>query len=156
MILRFEVPGEPRGKGRPRFSRAGGFVRPYTDARTEAYESIIRYFFRRNFPNHLPLTGPVRLSFIAGFQIPKSASAKKAALMLAGEILPTKKPDASNILKAVEDALNGVAFRDDCQICAGQFVKRYANPPALIVEIGPQGRGGVLSPASAYFEGRGK
>ena len=57
--------------------------------------------------------------------------------MLAGDILPTKKPDLSNCLKAIEDALNKVAFRDDCQICVGEHLKRYVNRPRLIVEIEP-------------------
>lgn len=37
MELTFTVPGEPRGKGRPRFS--GG--RAYTDSETRAYERKI-------------------------------------------------------------------------------------------------------------------
>jgi len=135
--MRFEVPGEPRGKGRPRFSRAGGFVRTHTDSKTEAYESVIRYFFRQAFPNHQPFTCPIQLSFIAGFQIPKSAGKKKTELMLAGEILPSKRPDASNILKVVEDALNGVAFRDDCQIVCLEIEKKYAERPGLAIEIEP-------------------
>ena len=35
--------------------------------------------------------------------------------MLNGELLPAKKPDIDNIVKAVLDALNEVAYRDDTQ-----------------------------------------
>ena len=39
-IIRFEVPGAPAGKGRPRFVRATGHV--YTPARTGKYEGLVR------------------------------------------------------------------------------------------------------------------
>lgn len=40
----------------------------------------------------------------------------KKTAMLSGELLPTKKPDIDNIVKAVLDALNEVAYRDDTQV----------------------------------------
>lgn len=29
MMIRFVIPGEPQGKGRPKFSRQGNFVKTY-------------------------------------------------------------------------------------------------------------------------------
>ena len=37
-----ELDGPPRGKGRPRFSTRGGFVRTFTDKDTKAYESRLK------------------------------------------------------------------------------------------------------------------
>ena len=48
MMIRFVIPGEPQGKGRPKFSRQGNFVKTYTPAKTENYEAhIVLYGLRR-------------------------------------------------------------------------------------------------------------
>lgn len=41
--------------------------------------------------------------------------------MINGYVFPTKKPDGDNIIKAILDALNGAAYRDDSQICRVYF-----------------------------------
>ena len=47
--------------------------------------------------------------------------------------MPTKKPDASNILKSIEDAMNGVVFNDDSQIVNIHVTKVYATEPGVDV-----------------------
>lgn len=37
-----------------------------------------------------------------------------------------KRPDSDNITKGVKDALNGVAWKDDSQVCDERYVKRIA------------------------------
>ena len=64
---------------------------------------------------------PLEISILALFPIPKYASKKTKELMINGYIFPTKKPDGDNIIKAILDALNGVAYRDDSQICRIYF-----------------------------------
>ena len=39
---------------------------------------------------------------------------------------PVTKPDATKLLRAVEDALTGVIWMDDCQIVSQTVLKRYA------------------------------
>ena len=51
--------------------------------------------------------------------------------MLNGELMPAKKPDIDNIAKAVLDALNSVAYRDDTQIVDLQIRKQYSEKPRL-------------------------
>src|SRR5690606_28628451 len=38
----------------------------------------------------------------------------------------TKKPDRDNLDKAVMDALSGLLWRDDCQVCYGTIQKYHA------------------------------
>ena len=134
-MVRFEVPGEPRGKGRPRIARAGRFARLYPDEKTESYEALVRLAFKQAAPGFVPLDGPVALSLIAFCGIPKSASKRKTAAMLAGELRPTRKPDLSNVVKVVEDGMNSVVFRDDALIVSIMAEKRYSDRPRLEVEI---------------------
>ena len=57
------------------------------------------------------------------------------ALMIARKVFPTKKPDLDNLAKAVLDALNGVAYKDDCQIVTVLSKKNYAEAPYVRVII---------------------
>ncbi|MEX5590971.1 RusA family crossover junction endodeoxyribonuclease, partial [Pseudomonas urmiensis] len=67
--------------------------------------------------------------------IPSSTSKKNRIGMLNGDIYPTKKPDADNIAKAVTDALNGLAYKDDSQIVILSVYKQYGETPQVGVTI---------------------
>lgn len=71
----------------------------------------------------------------AYYAIPTSASKKKQAAMEAGEIRPTKKPDADNIIKVVADSLNQVAYHDDAEIVGVSLAKYYGRQSRIEVEI---------------------
>lgn len=112
----FTIPGEPRGKGRPRFARRGNFVRTYTDEKTQSYEGKIATMALATRPaGWTAFAAPAfAVSMCCRFGIPASASAKKRGAMI-GEPC-SKKPDADNILKSVCDALNGIAWMDDSAV----------------------------------------
>ena len=71
----------------------------------------------------------------AYYGIPKSASQKKRRQMLGGDIRPTKKPDSDNVLKAICDSLNGIAYRDDAQVVDCIVRKLYSDAPRVEVTI---------------------
>lgn len=132
MVRAFTVPGEPRGKGRPRFSKRG----IYTDAQTTAYEEKIKTYYKDTHGGYIaPDTAFLRVSIIAYLQIPKSATKAEKTAMEARKILPAKKPDADNIAKVVLDALNGVAYKDDASVHAESCVKFYSYDPRIEVYI---------------------
>ena len=58
-----------------------------------------------------------------------------AAAAIAGVIQPTTKPDVSNIVKGIEDALNGIWYKDDSQIVHEYSMKQYAREPGVIVKM---------------------
>lgn len=130
----FEIEGKIKGKGRPRFSNYGGFVKTYTPADTASYENLIKVQFRitcGKWYSEMPLK--MKITAIHG--IPKSTSKKDRARMLSGELKPTKKPDADNICKIICDALNGIAYKDDTQVVELKMQKVYGELEKVIVEI---------------------
>lgn len=134
-MITFEVPGEPRGKGRPRFSSYGGRVHTRTPDETVLYENQIKFAYKQATNRFFESGRPLMLTIYAIQAVPKSASKKKQAAMLDGLIRPTKKPDWDNIGKVVCDALNGIAYADDTQIVDGRVVKKFGERPRLVIML---------------------
>lgn len=114
-------PFEPKPKGRPRMTKKG---RAYTPKATHDYEKLIRDYYKENTSDYYD--SAIKMSLIFYMPIPKSVSKKTRALMECGEFKCTKhNGDADNLCKAVTDALNGVAYEDDCLITELHIRKRY-------------------------------
>lgn len=128
--MTFSVPGPPRGKGRPRFTRTG---HSYTPKETVAYESRIRDACKASCAKRIE--GPVRIFIKAYMSIPASASKRMREDMRLNIIRPTKKPDIDNVIKAVLDALNGLAYADDKNVVYVGASKWYAEEPSLEITI---------------------
>lgn len=127
------IPGEPFGKqviDKSPFSQ-----RRYIPKKTESYIGRIVVLWKSEHGDLEPLQCAIRCDIWAFYGIPKSASKKKRAAMLADEILPTKKPDRDNIAKVVGDALNGYAWHDDAFIASGVIEKRYSEIPRVEITI---------------------
>jgi Holliday junction resolvase RusA-like endonuclease len=124
--------GVPQGKGRARAFLRAGHISHYTPEKTRTYEGIIRTAAMQEMGTREAFDCPVEFVMRAVFPVPASWSSKKRQAALVGEIKPGKKPDLDNIAKAWNDALNGVAYRDDSLICRMTLEKRYG-PQALVV-----------------------
>ena len=135
------IPGNPCAKGRPRWSRHG----TYTPEKTVAYETLIKELFVIKYPNFKPLERSLSLNMIAQFSVPKSASKKKRAEMLAGKIRPSGRPDIDNIIKIFADALSGLAYRDDSQIATVSARKVYGETSQVWITISENGIEKLLS-----------
>ena len=130
MEIHFQVDGEPQGKARPRFTRYG---KPYTPKKTTDYENSIRTEYIEAGGE---CTGfPVKVKISAAYKIPKATSKAIRAKMIAGDLRPVKKPDLDNIAKAVCDALNGIAYKDDAQIVCLEVCKYYSEYPHITVTV---------------------
>lgn len=136
MRVCFTVWQEPQGKARPKFAKRGRYVTVRTPEKTRAYEKSIQEAYLQQCGNQTCLEGgSVEMKVTAYFKIPKSASKNKRQAMLLGEIRPTKKPDADNILKAVADALNGVAYKDDACVVKMDVEKFYSDVGRIDVVV---------------------
>lgn len=131
--MRFEVLGQPQGKGRPRFTHTGKYSRAYTPAKTKSYEQEIAWAYKSQGGKYLD--GEISMTVIAVYKIPKSFSKAKRAQAIAMQLKPQTKPDIDNIAKVVCDSLNGVAYKDDNQITSLFLKKFYGEEPKLIIYI---------------------
>lgn len=69
-----------------------------------------------------PINGPVRMDL--DFVLPRPKNLPKKAGQ--GRLPHDVKPDRDNLCKSTQDALNGLLYQDDSQICAGEIRKYRA------------------------------
>lgn len=93
-------------KRRPRIVTKGGHAHAYTPTATLEEEAIVGACYRGE-----KYTGAVRLTLHIFKALPKSRPKRIERER------NTSKPDIDNVLKAVMDGLNAVAYDDDAQIC---------------------------------------
>lgn len=111
----------------------------YDALKSRNYKAYVTEIARENVPPDAPewpLTCPVRLTCVIYRAVPQSWSKRKRAAALDDEIRPMTKPDVSNIIKGIEDALIGVWYKDDSQIVEyGVIGKWYAESPRVYVRL---------------------
>ena len=133
--VQYSVPGEPRGKGRPRFAKRGNFVKTYTDAKTASYEDQIRFYALKAMGDSKVIEGAVRVFVSIRMAVPKSYSNKRREACLNGSDKPLKKPDWDNVAKSICDAMNGIIYVDDTQIVEAHITKQYAQQAEVVVLV---------------------
>lgn len=134
----FTVPGKPQGKARARtfYNPKTKGMSSMTPEKTVLYENLIATcYLQEAGDERFSDDAYLKVRIQVFYEIPKSSTKTKKAAMAAGEILPDKKPDIDNIAKAVLDALNEVAYRDDAQVVELQMRKKYSDRPRLEICI---------------------
>lgn len=133
MKVFFSVQGTPVGKGRPKFTTANGYARSYTPEKTLNYENLVKTYYSITV-GQKKLQGAIKAQIRAYFPIPKSTTKKLRAKMETDSYPYTKKPDGDNVIKAILDALNGIAYDDDSQVAEAKIEKFYSpNPRAEVL-----------------------
>ena len=133
MMTQVTVLGAPQGKERPRAAKLRDRTIMYTPKKTRDYEREIATAYRTQCNGMF--SGAVQMEIHAYYEIPKSASRKKVLDMVSDKERPTKKPDGDNIAKAVCDALNGLAYKDDSQVVDLTVRKYYSKFPHVQIFI---------------------
>ncbi len=113
-MIQFIIGGKSVAKQRPRSSRSGHF---YTPKNTKEFEKKVGMCYRaikgKNY-----LDKPVAIEIIFYEKKPKNCKS----------IFPIKKTgDIDNKAKCILDALNGIAYNDDCQVVKLNIVKSYSD-----------------------------
>lgn len=132
-VMHFTVPGQPVP-----WQRAGTRDgRHYTKPQTREWQEALRWSFVQASPHHEPHDGPVTLDVTAYLSAPQRLRGKKHAAGILLESVPmTTRPDVDNIaVKAVLDALSGLAYTDDARVWQVTARKVYSMRPRLEVVI---------------------
>ena len=129
MIVQFEVPGDIVP-----WARAGGHghIR-FTPGPQRNFMAVIRQFASDAMAGSALLDGPLELRITATYQWPKAMTPKKRAKP--GADLKTTRPDAGNIAKIVEDALNQIVWVDVARVSDTHIFKRLGETPGLFVSV---------------------
>ena len=64
MIIAFAVPGEPKGKARPRTVQIAGHASTYTPKETVMYENLVRLYYQQA-ARGLRLSGPIQAEIVS-------------------------------------------------------------------------------------------
>jgi crossover junction endodeoxyribonuclease RusA len=80
------------------------------------------------------LDGALELSVIFTVPRPKGHYGARGLRPSAPEH-PTKRPDITKLLRAVEDACTGIVWRDDSQVVAQHAYKEYGEPARADVRV---------------------
>jgi Holliday junction resolvase RusA-like endonuclease len=142
LSVSFWVPGVPVPWKRP---QGGKTSRRFNDPAQTEWEHTIRLYAQKAMAaaKQKCTSAPIVLRAEFAFPMAKnwilkggelSAAAKKYEWR--GMLYHTKDPDASNLLKAVEDALIGVCYDDDNQIHAyDKPQKVFDHTPGVRIEV---------------------
>jgi Holliday junction resolvase RusA-like endonuclease len=138
--VRIVVAGEAVPLRAPQFhnikTRDGrSFVSAYQPSHVKKYQTHVRMKAEEVMREREPLTGPLVLVATFVMPVPKSFSKRRHGQALVGAERPITRPDCSNLLKALEDAMTGIVYRDDSQIVEVYVRKMYGDKPQMSVEV---------------------
>lgn len=134
----FSVPDKPSRWQRPGQGidpRTGRAVR-FTDPDAEAGKEHIAWHAKKAWGSRRPVTGPVIVRVIGIFEIPPSwpKAVKQAARE--ARVMHVADPDLDQLVKQVKDALKGIVYVDDNQVCGyPNSAKRYGSPQRTDITI---------------------
>ena len=135
MIILFTISCIPRGQSRVRHCSLNGFTRAYKSKEQRLDEQTLQALMMP-FKPIKPLSGAISLSVRVFMPIPKSRSKKWKEKAKKGEIFHTGKPDASNILKHIEDVMQSMRFfEDDKQLSSVAIQKEYGVNPGYEIKL---------------------
>ena len=126
------IDGEPVAKGRPRFTRRG---HTYTPKKTADYEKQIKQQLIEQGAEPFQKETPLRVEVMFYKGHLKSWTKKQAFQAEDGSLLPVKRPDLDNYVKAILDGANEILWHDDSQIVDLLLYKRYDKKPRVEIKV---------------------
>lgn len=140
MKLTLIILGEPKPKQSFRVAVIGGKVHKYQKADVKKAENNIQLSIIQQLPlDFEPTEKPIRITKLHYVFTPLSSFSKKTkeAISNGMQVFKHTKPDLTdNLSKGLFDAMQGIVFRNDSQICSMDNVKKvYGNRPRIEIEM---------------------
>ena len=128
--MKIELDIDPIPAPRPRLSKFSVYN---TSAYTE-YKETIKLMLRKMFYGKDTWhDGAIKIDIDFYIPMPKSWSQKKKEKLINQYHL--QKPDKDNFEKPISDCMEGIFFKDDCQVADGRVIKRWADMGKIIINI---------------------
>ena len=131
MTLEFFVPGKPATAGSKRAflsKTTNKMVVKHDNPRHAEWRRMVRSEAREKMSGEPLIDGPVRMHVIFWMKRPGSPSIKKRPY-------PIVTPDLDKMVRAINDALTGVVFKDDSQVVVQRAEKFYGETPGARVRV---------------------
>lgn len=128
----------PVQQQRPRARRLGNGIMLYDPSKVKQFKILVGNMAREQMKQNNWQrfeSRPLMLDVTFYRPIQQSISKAEHDRRARHEVLPTVKPDNSNYLKSLEDALNGIVWKDDALITDIRARKRYAEQPRIEIEV---------------------
>jgi len=111
---------KPIPKARPRVTR----THTYSPKSNVVFKNEVQRIARKQY-RYDPLLGALQITAIFTFKRPKTVRRR----------YHTVRPDCDNLLKGLLDALNGVLYKDDCQVVECYGIKEYGNEDQISIIV---------------------
>lgn len=140
LLLEFSAVGMPQPAGSKSIGRTKdgrAFVRHANDAKQRPWRQEVARSAADAMAGRPLLDGPVRLRVTFFRPRPTTHFKSTGGLSAAGNRAeyPTARPDVTKLVRALEDALKGIAWRDDAQVVMLEAVKLWGEPARAMVEV---------------------
>ncbi|MFR0607600.1 RusA family crossover junction endodeoxyribonuclease [Limosilactobacillus balticus] len=134
-MIRLEFPFAPVAQARTRATNRKGKIVVYDPSNTAQYKRQVSIVAMKHMLGKKPLEGPLSVKIRFYRPIQKSLTKKVRENRLSGKERPIVKPDLSNYVKAIEDGLNGIIWKDDNLIVHEETDKFYSENPRVEIEV---------------------
>lgn len=134
--MHISILGIPKPKQSFRYTRKG--IRYQTKEVKQNERSMREQIISQLPAGFKPWSGPIVVnSLLFTFPPKKGETKRNMALVEAGMLWKTTKPDLTdNLQKALWDAMEGIVFLNDSQVCCMRNVeKRYGMKPGIEIEL---------------------
>lgn len=119
------APAGSKNVGHTRDGRA--FVRDSSGQRGKDWRRQVAQTAGARMIGRQMFDGPVELHVTFNVPRPKGHLASRGGLRPSAPVWPTVRPDITKLLRAVEDAMTGIVWRDDSQVVIQRAEKRYCD-----------------------------
>ncbi len=135
MRIELSIPGRPTPLSRAGHGQFGG---KFLTAPTSRQIGLVVDAWERAGEPRFPDDVPLKLKATFVFERPSShfgTGRNAGGLKDSARSFPTGRPDLSNLVKLVEDALNENAFKDDSRIVECEATKVYGERSCTVVVL---------------------
>lgn len=139
-IIRMWVPGLPQPGGSKKAfvlkkgSMAGRAVVTDANPKAKGWKSTVSLVASEHISS--PFDGPISVEVEFRMPRPKGHFGKRG-LLNSAPMHHTVRPDLTKCWRSTEDALKGIAWRDDSQVVDQRICKVYAESPGALITILP-------------------